>query len=175
MTPQDVIDQTNEYRVKQGLKPLKVSPELSKAAEAAAKDMSSKGYFSHNAPDGTSFTSWPKSSGYNYKYIGQNLANGYDTATDTLAAWKVSPAHNANLTKSQYSDIGVAFATGTYNGKPSTYVIQYFGSPDAPQTTVTPMPTRNTSIEASAKGTILEAQKTPTKLDMGMSQTTPQH
>ncbi len=166
MTPKDIIDQTNAYRVSVGLKPLKVSPELTKAAEAAGKDMSSKGYFAHNSPDGTHFTSWADQSGYSHKYLGQNLANGYNTATDTLKAWKASPEHNANLTKSQYTDIGVGFATGTYQGKPSTYVIQYFGSPDAPIIKSTMIPAKTPALTT----------KTPTPhIDSAVSHTTLQH
>lgn len=166
MTPQEIINQTNTYRKSQGLPALKDDPQLTKAATDAAKDMVSKGYFSHVSSDGKNPWDWIKGSGYPYSYSGQNLAKDFSSATDTLAAWKASPNHNKNLLSKNYQDVGVAVVGNT--------IVQMFGSKEKyditlkPKLDVTLKSKSIPDVSSYTKG----AFPVPTQTDNRMSQTT---
>lgn len=173
MTPQEIIKQVNDYRKSQGLAPLKVSDALMKAAQARANDMASTGSFSHTIATTTPNTHWSyfiKQNGYQYKNAGENLAEGYKNATDTMKAWQKSPTHNNNLINPKYSDMGVAVVPVKYNGKQSNFVIHFFGSPKNPQIqavipTSTPTPTTISAPPQISPKVIQQAvKKSPVKI-----------
>lgn len=122
-----------------------------KAAQARANDMGSTNNFSHSIATTTDMTTpWAfmSKAGYNYSHAGENLAEGFDDSTGTMQAWQKSPDHNGNLISPDYSETGVGLATGTYQGKPTTYVIQFLGSPQ-PTSTATSTPAAPTSTAPS--------------------------
>ena len=110
---------------------LHAAAQLGAAAERKAQDMASRGYFAHSAPYGKDPWAWLREAGYEYRYAGENLAVRFVDSRDVIDAWMSSPSHRANITKAQYSEIGVGVAQGFYNGEPATYVVQYFGAPSA--------------------------------------------
>jgi uncharacterized protein YkwD len=84
------IDQFNEYRVSNGLRPLEVSIELNAMAEKRTRDLISD-YSHKGAPLG----------------YGENIAIvpfGYSA----LEIWKSSPEHRENLLKARYTSTGYA-------------------------------------------------------------------
>lgn len=130
-TPQDIINQTNQYRVQSGLPALKADQSLMKAAQARARDMALTGDFSHTVATTTaSKKPWQfmTKNGYNFEYAGENLAAHFPDATSTVEAWKNSKTHNANLVDKKYKDIGVAVVPVKEKGYDTTYVVQFFGS-----------------------------------------------
>lgn len=172
ISPNDIIAQTNQYRVEQGLSPLKADPSLTKAAEARAKDMALTGNFSHKVATTTASTSqWPfmTNAGYDYRYAGENLATMFDDATSTMQGWRNSPSHNTNLINPVYADIGVAVVPGTYQGKQTQFVIQFLGTKKAggPVKVLKSKPLAPTQ-EAPRKLTI-----SPMPMDFSMAQSTP--
>ena len=124
LSSQEILDLLNADRITHGLSELSLNETLSMAASAKAHDMLEKKYFSHIGPDGTSPWHWFKVLGYNYAYAGENLAEGYDNASDLETSWMGSPTHRANILSPFYSDVGVAIVErdGT------SLVVQFFGS-----------------------------------------------
>lgn len=184
-TIDDVIQQTNQYRIERGLPALKQDPILQKAAEARAKDMAVTGNFSHDVATTTPLVNawgFMKQAGYPYSYAGENLATKFNTATDTVNAWKASPTHNKNLIDGRYSEVGVAIVPGQYKGESTYFVVQFFGSKKAPQ--VKAVLPATPAVKKSL--TTPQAQTQPRKLrpqqprtlsfiqNFGMAQTTPQ-
>ncbi|MBX4195711.1 hypothetical protein KW796_02015 [Candidatus Parcubacteria bacterium] len=123
---------TNDERSAQSVAKLNVDAKLTKAAEAKARDMAAKGYFAHVSPDGTQPWFWILKEEYLYKYAGENLAVNFEDSDEVVEAWMKSPGHRLNILKPQYTDIGIGTATGTYQGRPATFVVQMFGSPAKP-------------------------------------------
>lgn len=110
----EVVDLVNEQRSKHGLKPLKVSAELSRIARLKSQDMSDKRYFSHTSPTyGTPFQMM-KDFGVKYKSAGENIAMGQRTPTEVVTAWMNSPGHRANILNPNYGKIGVGFVSDGY-------------------------------------------------------------
>jgi cell division septation protein DedD len=44
-------------------------------------------------------------------------------------AWLNSPEHRANILNANFTQIGIAIATGTFEGQPAVYVAEEFGTP----------------------------------------------
>ena len=68
--------------------------------------------------------------GYNYAWLGENIAFNYPDAPSVVNAWMNSPEHRANILNPNYTDIGVSFA---WNSLGQAYATEDFGSP-APST-----------------------------------------
>lgn len=126
-----VIAFTNDDRAQYLLPGLRESAALDAAAQAKARDMADKGYFSHVGPDGAEPWKWIEEAGYGYTYAGENLAVHFSDSSEVVDAWMASPSHRQNILASEYSDIGVGIANGLYKGEPATFVVQFFASPNA--------------------------------------------
>jgi uncharacterized protein YkwD len=124
-----VIDATNQERQLLGLGELKINEALRKAAQDKADDMAQKGYFAHQSPDGKNPWYWIDQTGYTYKAAGENLAVNFDYSKDVVNAWMNSPTHRANIVKAKYQEIGIGIAEGFYQGRPTVFVVQMFGTP----------------------------------------------
>jgi uncharacterized protein YkwD len=128
VTAQDLLTQTNAVRQEQGLPPLKLNSELSKAASLKALYMFSKNYWAHNAPDGTTPWIFIRQAGYNYIYAGENLARGFTSTNDVIKAWMASPSHRENVLSPNYEDIGFAIEQGKLTGEDTTLIVEMFGN-----------------------------------------------
>ncbi|MES2315372.1 MAG: CAP domain-containing protein [Patescibacteria group bacterium] len=138
----------NDDREANNLPPLKHNDLLQKAAELKAHDMATLGYFAHTSPAGITPWHWLDVVGYNYTMAGENLAVNFYESGDVDQAWMNSPTHRANILKDGFTEIGIGVANGTYKGRDTIFVAQFFGTPlrvipkptPAP-TTATPTPT----------------------------------
>ncbi len=143
-----IIQRTNEVRIEQGLPPLTIAMKLNQSADAKAKDMAEKQYFSHVSPDGHRLGYFLSAVGYPYAEAGENLAMGFSDADGAMNGWMKSPTHYANLVDPTFKEIGVGIEGAVYQGKPTVFVAQHFGeryeaiSPPTskPTETLTPAP-----------------------------------
>lgn len=124
----DLLILTNQKRAEAGLSPVVLNSALSKAAEEKAQYMIEKNFWAHVAPDGTTPWYFIKNSGYEYLYAGENLARGYNSAPDVMAAWMASPSHRENILSPHYKDIGFAVKSGTLTGADTVLIVEEFGS-----------------------------------------------
>jgi uncharacterized protein YkwD len=124
-----LVDGTNQNRVTNGLPNLQTNPLLQVAAQDKVNDMVAKGYFAHTSPQGIEPWYWFQQAGYNYLYAGENLAMNFTDSQDVTTAWMNSPEHRANILSTQFTQVGIATAQGTYDGKPVIYVAEEFGTP----------------------------------------------
>lgn len=125
----EIINLTNQLRQVRGIPVLEMNTSLTASAQAKAQDMADEGYFGHADNTGNHMTYWIKSTGYNYLRAGENLAKGFNNSKDLMQAWTNSPTHYANLTNSNYRDIGIGIAEGYINGRLTIFVAQHFGEP----------------------------------------------
>ncbi len=143
ITPNNIVELTNQTRLNLGLGELKVNSLLTAAAAAKANDILAKQYFAHTSPEGLTPWSWIERAGYDYLYAGENLAVHYQSAEDVDEGWLASPTHRANIVQPKYAEIGVGVAMGDFEGVSSTIVVQMFGTPVATGklAQTTPVPT----------------------------------
>ena len=127
--PAVVVSLTNKDRATNNLHALTVNDTLMRAAKLKAEDMASKGYFAHTSPEGLTPWHWFTQAGYKFIYAGENLAINYDESESVQSAWLDSPTHRANIMNENFTEMGVAVAHGSYNGMPTTFVVEMFGMP----------------------------------------------
>ena len=132
-----IVEMVEEQRLKLDpqAKTLAVDPELTKIAQARARDMAAKNYLAHVAPDGeTSATMLMADDARWQGLLGENLAaqhyvkeSGVDVETFAarfLDEWMKSEPHRDNLAYPAYDRTGVGAAV---NGD-TVYVAQLFAS-----------------------------------------------
>ncbi len=128
ITPEKIIELTNKERQKRNLPPLTVNQLLTKAAYQKANDIFKSQTFQHNI-NGRKFSSWIKNTGYEYIYVGENLAIDFITSEGVIDAWLKSPSHRKNILNTEFKEIGVAVVNGKFNNHQTILVVQIFGSP----------------------------------------------
>lgn len=129
--PAVIVDLTNEERGGDSLSRLSRSDVLDAAAKLKAQDMAKNGYFAHYSPTGVSPWFWFDEVSYNFIHAGENLAVHFTDSGDVVDAWMNSPTHRANIMNGNFTEIGVGTAKGTYEGEPTVFVVQLFGTPSA--------------------------------------------
>lgn len=126
---QEVISGTNVERTKAGVSTLKENQGLDYAAKQKLDDMFANNYWDHTGPNGQTAWQFISEVGYKYDLAGENLAKGYTTTADVVAAWMASPTHKANMLDGRFRDIGVAVGSGKIGGEETTLIVQLFGVP----------------------------------------------
>jgi uncharacterized protein YkwD len=146
ITAKKVLDQTNDQRIKLGIKPLSYNSVLSQSAEAKAKDMFASNYWAHNSPLGKTPWDFFKNAGYQYSVAGENLAKDFYDTEGLFKAWMDSPTHRANIVNGKYQEIGIGVVNGVLNGLKTTLVVQHFGTPLSGQVLASTPPPEEISV-----------------------------
>jgi len=94
--------------------------QLEAAAATHATDMDQNNYFSHTGLDGSSAGDRIRRTGYNWTAYGENIAKGYTTEQEVMAAWVASEEHCVNIMNPAFREFGGA--------KSKLYWVQEFGS-----------------------------------------------
>jgi uncharacterized protein YkwD len=108
----------NDYRRKNGAGALSLQNQLGAAAEHHSRDMAKKNYFKHTLANGDTSEENIERFGYrDWRYIGENIAAGYETASKVMQAWQDSPEHDRNMRNKNFTEIGI----GRAHSKSSKY------------------------------------------------------
>ncbi|GGW12600.1 hypothetical protein GCM10010501_13030 [Streptomyces libani subsp. rufus] len=118
----EILRLVNAERGKAGCQALTLNPTLTKAAQAHSEDMAAHQNMSHTGSDGSSPGDRITRAGYTWSSYGENVAYGYGTAEQVMAAWMSSPGHRANILNCGFQEIGVGLA------QPGSYWTQDFGT-----------------------------------------------
>jgi uncharacterized protein YkwD len=133
-----VLQQLNAVRADHGLAALRSNAKLAAAADQHSRDMASDGYFDHDSPDGSSFSTriakWYPLGNFHSWYVGENLLWS-SPRVDPLRAvtmWMRSPGHRANILSPRFLDVGIGAvystsAGGTFTHRPVTIITTDFG------------------------------------------------
>ena len=123
-----VLSAINAERTGAGAGTLAVNAKLTQAARVHASDMAARSYLDHTSPEGTTFVVRVNSAGYSYSGIAENIGLATD-ADDIVPNWMSSPPHRANILNASYREVGIATATGTWQGMEVVFAVAVFGSP----------------------------------------------
>lgn len=133
LSPEQLLADTNAARSANSDQPLKLNNYLSQAAQAKARDMASRDYWSHNTPDGNPPWVFVDAQGYHYQKLGENLATGFSDAQTTVNGWMASTEHRRNMLDSAYSDVGFGYANvpnyTAAGGGSMTVVVAFYAAP----------------------------------------------
>lgn len=92
-----VVSLTNQHRATAGCNPLHINNSLQNEAQMHSQVQSDEGYMHHSGGP------W-----------GENVARGYETPEDVMAAWMNSTGHRNNILNCDYTEIGVGFVEDGY-------------------------------------------------------------
>jgi uncharacterized protein YkwD len=109
-----LIGMINDLRTSLSLTPYTSNSLLGNAARGHSQDMACNDYFSHTGLDGSTVGSRVASEGYSYSWVGENIYAGsgsYGTPQMAYNYWYNSSAHYANMTNTNYTEIGIGFIT----------------------------------------------------------------
>jgi uncharacterized protein YkwD len=119
---------TNQARAAHGLRGLHRNRILRNAARYHARNMRRYRFFDHRDVFGQSPLDRILRFGGRgvFRWVGENIAVGYWSASDACRAWMGSAEHRSNILDRRFTMIGVGFAR-TASGR--TYYVEDFGSP----------------------------------------------
>ena len=116
------FDLLNADRAANGLKLLKLNPQLTALGGKYAQDMINRNFFAHNNPEGQTPFDRMKQAGISYTTAGENIAINTNVNT-AEAAFMNSAEHKANILSSTYTDVGIGVR---YDAQGSAHVVQEF-------------------------------------------------
>jgi len=120
---EEVVTLTNEERVRAGCPALTVDEELTVASVRQSHYMAATGDFGHFGWRGSTFRSRSLAAGYP-AVAGENVAYGFSSSAEVMAAWMASPPHRQNILNCAARSFGAGVqqaVNGTY------YWTQVFG------------------------------------------------
>jgi uncharacterized YkwD family protein len=120
---QKVAELVNIERQKNGVPALTLDSSISNVARTKSKDMAVNNYFSHQSPTYGMAGDMLRQFGINWSAWGENIASGQKTPEAVVTAWMNSPGHRANILSTNFSNIGVGYAT---NSNGTAYWTQMF-------------------------------------------------
>jgi len=123
MLMSQVVTRTNQARNQAGCGQLSVNQELISSSVNQSYYMAATGTFSHIGGGGSTFVARARAAGYTQP-AGENIAWGYGTADEVMAAWMASPRHRANILNCAAKSIGTGVVYAP-NGLP--YYTEVFG------------------------------------------------
>ncbi|MFT5353897.1 MAG: hypothetical protein ACI9KE_001097 [Polyangiales bacterium] len=104
------FDLTNDARADEGRPALICDADLAAVARAHSADMCAREYFDHNNLEGQSPGDRVSNAGLAHRGIGENIAAGNGTASETHTQWMNSSGHRGNILSANYTRIGVGYA-----------------------------------------------------------------
>lgn len=116
VSERQMLGKVNEERVKKGLAVLLPDESLVLVAEAHAKDMLERGYFSHYTPEGLSPFDRMAEGNISYQYAGENLAFAPDVEI-AMGGLIKSPGHRENILSSNFNKAGIGVLDAGIYGK----------------------------------------------------------
>ena len=129
----------NAIRTARGLRPLRVSRQLSAAAAYHTNQMGLRGFFEHESANGADFWKrierfYPSRRARSWS-VGENILWGSPeiSASKAVREWMQSPPHRANILSREWREVGLGAAhfdsaPGQYRGGPVTIVTADFGA-----------------------------------------------
>jgi uncharacterized protein YkwD len=124
----EVLAAVNAERRRAGVPPLVENPKLDLAAQRHAEDMLARNYFAHESPEGKTVRERAKEAGYDWRAIGENIAEGQTSVQEVMNTWMHSPPHRRNILSRDFKELGVGVAFGKSGGGYRVVWVQTFGT-----------------------------------------------
>ncbi len=112
----EMLALANKERVSVGLKPLAADPALRDVARAHAQDMLTRGYFSHDTPEGKDPFDRMEAAHIQYLTAGENLAFAPTVQLAHIGLMN-SPKHKENILYPDFGQVGIGVIDAGIYGK----------------------------------------------------------
>ena len=120
-TETTLLREMNRVRAQHGLRPLRIQPNLERAARSYSLHLLRANVFTHG-----DFAARIRRYSVPGTFAGENLAWGAGfraTARGVVAAWLASPGHRRNVLRPGFRYVGVGTATGQFSGVSGATVV----------------------------------------------------
>ena len=107
---EQILALVNAERLNNGLTPVALNWQVSRAARAKSEDMRDNDYFSHNSPAYGSPFDMLRKFHIPFRSAGENIAKGQRTAEHVMRAWMDSDGHRKNILNPDFTEIGVGYS-----------------------------------------------------------------
>lgn len=124
----EMLARVNAARKEAGAPPLRANPKLDLAAQRHAEDMLARDYFAHQSPEKKTVRDRARDAGYDWRMIGENIAEGQFTVDEVMDTWLHSPGHRRNILDPGFKELGVGLALGRSGGRYRVTWAQAFGT-----------------------------------------------
>lgn len=114
---QNFVLQLNEYRRQNKVNPLVLDSNLIQSARWMAQDLATHNTITHTDSLGRDIFKRIKAFGYPGRWVGENIAGGFELASDNLKIWQSDDIHKNNLLGPNYTRVGVGryYLKGSFN------------------------------------------------------------
>jgi uncharacterized protein YkwD len=124
----EMLAKVTAERKKAGAPPLRPNERLEQAAQRHAVDMLARHYFAHESPEGETVRERARAAGYDWRAIGENIAEGQLSVDEVMDTWMHSPPHRRNILDRDFKELGVGLALGRSGGGWQVEWVQVFGA-----------------------------------------------
>ena len=121
----------NNFRSRNGLKPLRINEKLMQAASWQTAAMASRNKMDHAVAG--ALPGRVERFGYEWSTVAENIGRNYSDYGAAMVGWINSPGHRKNLLNPNVTEIG--FAGGRLREGGPSYWTQIFGAPKPPAAT----------------------------------------
>ncbi len=104
---QAFLEQLNTFRKANQRPPLAFDPLLFTSARWMAQDMATKNYINHTDSTGRDANTRIHAFGFKGRWVGENIAGGFEHAPENLTIWQSDDIHRNNLLGPAYTKAGV--------------------------------------------------------------------
>ena len=104
-----MLDSVNALRQASGARPVKLSSELTAAAQTHSRDMAVQNRPWHFGSDGSNPLDRVSRVGYTGRLIGENISETFETELETLSAWMETPETREVILDPRAGDLGLAW------------------------------------------------------------------
>jgi uncharacterized protein YkwD len=129
-TERAVIRELNDVRARHGLRHLRPSRALGRAADQHSRDMLRRDFFDHSSSDGTPFDRRVRRHA-DARHVGETLAaigRRHGGAGAVVRMWMRSPPHRAILLSGEFRRVGIARRWGSLGASEMAVVTADFAS-----------------------------------------------
>ena len=106
----EALKAVNAERAGAGLRALKFSQSLAKAAQGHACDNARRHEITHVSSDGSKLQHRLKRVGYRYRSAAENTGRGFRSGSSAVQWWMQSPKHKANILMRGVKEVGLGIA-----------------------------------------------------------------
>jgi uncharacterized protein YkwD len=90
--------------------------------------MLARHYVAHESPEGKTVRERASAAGYDWRAIGENIAEGQLSVSEVMDTWMHSPGHRRNILDPNYRELGVGLALGRSGDGWQVEWVQTFGA-----------------------------------------------
>ena len=90
--------------------------------------MLARAYFAHESPEGKTVRERSRDAGYDWRAIGENIAEGQLSVAEVMDTWMHSPGHRRNILDRDFRELGVGLALGRSGDGWQVEWVQTFGA-----------------------------------------------